>query len=421
MLDRLPLESLSAASLPKRARRQSKLDAILNGAAALFNEAGIGAVSLSDVAARVGVGRATLYHYVSDREDLVFQCFQRSCARETERIALAAENPDPLAGVLQYFRDCLTSDVPLAIVTDLDYMSGDGRSIIVKAIRRNYQALVDILAEGIAKHRIRPCDERIVAHALTSMIAHIQMARRWLDAGSLPLDAEALVESIRVGVATDASRTFTCTLDVDQFSRLKAAPFGKGGMGEMRVEQILMVASRMFNARGIEAVSLDQIASELGATRGVVYHYFSDKENLAQRCADRAYEIYSAIIDLAEIEGDDSFEKLSIISHLNAQALAGSLQPLALWIGLDAFGPGHQREHRERLQSLLRRTVALAEAGITEGNRRTFDPAMTAVARSGAFSWIPRWEPPVEGATSGRIADELVALFNRGLALHATR
>lgn len=403
-------------SLPRVARRQSKLDAILEGAATLFNEDGIGAVSLADVAKRVGVGRATLYHYVVDREDLVFQCFQRSCALDTERLGIAAEEPHAVDGLLNYFRESVSCSVPSAVVTDLGYMSSDGRSIIGKSIRRNHQTLIELISKGIKFGEIRHCDERVVAHALASMISHVRMAHRWVDLSTSSLDIDALIESLRTGSVADRKRNFKCTIDVERFNRLKAASFEPASISEMRVEQILMMASRMFNARGVEAVSLDEIAAELGATRGAVYHYFSDKEELVRRCADRAHDIYESFINEAETTGRDSFERLSIVGHLNSQAQAGILQPLALWIGLDAFSPGQRQRHRQRLRSLLHRTVTFAEQGIAAGDRLPLDPRTLAVARAGAFSWIPRWEPPIDDLTPFKIADELTELFNHGLS-----
>lgn len=403
-------------SVPRISRRQSKLDAILDGAATLFNEDGIGAVSLADVAKRVGIGRATLYHYVVDREDLVFQCFQRSCALDTERLAIAADEPSAVDGLLNYFRESVSDSVPTAVVTDLGYMSADGRSIIGKSIRRNHQAMIELISKGIKLGEIRPCDERVVAHALASMISHVQMAHRWVDLSNSTLDIEALIESLRIGSIADRKRSFQCSIDVERFNRLKAASFEPGSISEMRVEQILMMASRMFNARGVEAVSLDEIAAELGATRGAVYHYFSDKEELVRRCADRAHDLYESFINEAEQTGRDSFERLSIVGHLNSQAQASTLQPLALWIGLDAFSPGQLQRHRQRLRSLLHRTVSFAEEGIAAGDRLPLDSRTLAVARAGAFSWIPRWEPPIDDLTPFKIADELTELFNHGLS-----
>jgi len=407
--------------LPRTRRQQSRLDAILEGASTLFNEEGIGAVSLMDVARRVDVSRATLYHHVNDREDLVFRCYQRSCETTVELLEAAAEIDDPLAGILHYLRESLANPGASAVVTDLGWMSADGRSIIAKAVARNHLARIELIERGIEAGRIRPCDARIVSHGLASLIAHFQMAARWVDISAGPLDVDAVVDCVRIGAVVDRSRPFAYREDVDRFSRLRAAGFGPGGMAEMRIEQILMAASRLFNARGVEGVSIDEIASELGATRGVVYHYFSDKEDLVRRCADRAHALFEAFIDHADRTGRDSVEKLSIVGHLNSQALAGTLQPLVMWIGLDAFAAEGRRQHRERLRQLLARAVAFVEGGIAAGERHPFDPRTLVVVGAGAFSWIPRWHPAVPDATPHAIADELTALVNHGLASDRAR
>lgn len=43
---------------------------------------------------------------------------------------------------------------------------------------------------------------------------------------------------------------------------------------------ILDAAERLFEARGVSRVSLQQIADDAGVTRGAVYHHFSDKAEL---------------------------------------------------------------------------------------------------------------------------------------------
>ena len=56
-------------------KRQSKREALLAGAATLFNARGIAGTSLADVAEAVGLTRAAVYYYVNDRAELVFQCY----------------------------------------------------------------------------------------------------------------------------------------------------------------------------------------------------------------------------------------------------------------------------------------------------------------------------------------------------------
>ncbi len=51
-------------------KRSERLTAILEAASQLFREYGVKKTSLEDVAARAGVGKATLYHYVDGKAEL---------------------------------------------------------------------------------------------------------------------------------------------------------------------------------------------------------------------------------------------------------------------------------------------------------------------------------------------------------------
>ena len=49
-----------------------------------------------------------------------------------------------------------------------------------------------------------------------------------------------------------------------------------------KVEAILDASWRLFLARGVEAVTVDEIAAEAGVSKGTIYSYFADKHALFQ-------------------------------------------------------------------------------------------------------------------------------------------
>ncbi len=401
----------------RSAKRISKRDGILATAAMLFNEQGVAGVSLGEVAKAQGVGRASLYHYVADREDLIFQCFLRSCEAETERLDLAAEAARPLDRVLQYLRESLAPEAAQhAVITDLAILSGEARSIVQKARARNTQRLASMIGDGIEAGDIRPCDEQIVARVLPAMVSYGLMARQWMDPTGGGIDPEAVADFVAYGSAADPGVDFDCALNAESFSRLHAATFGRKSLNDMRIEQILMMGSKLFNERGYDAVSLEDVAAALGATRGAIYHYLDDKEDLLRRCSERGHELYEAFINAADAHGRTGLEKTAIVSHLNSQAQAGSLQPLAAWMAMDALSPAQRQRYRQRMRGLLARTEQFAEQGVQDGSRRAHDVRSITVARAGAYLWIPKWKPELEPITERYLADEIVALFHKGLA-----
>jgi AcrR family transcriptional regulator len=410
------------SSEPPRAalspKRQGKLDAILGVASEMFNASGVSSVSLGEVAARTGMSRATLYYYVADREDLLFKCYLRSCEAEAELLAEADELSGGLPGLLHYVRISIRPRTARTVIADVGSLSEGARKIIVAAQRRMHVQLREMISQGVKARAIRPCDEDIIARTIAGIVSWSPLADRWYDAGepqALALDPDAVCDFLCEGATSDPDEKLSYPLDISAFSRLQVAGFDRKSRADMRIEQIATVASRLFNQRGVEGVSLEDVASELGATRGVVYHYFQDKEDLLRVCQARAVELYEAFFDAAEAAGRDGAERAAFVTHLNAQAQAGSLAPLAPWIGLVALSPAQRQRQRRRIRSLFDRTIALAEQGLADGSRRPHDVRSIARLRAGSYLWIPSWLSEQEGYTPRRIADEITDLFQRGL------
>ncbi len=68
-----PANANSAKARGRPSKRTLKRKALLDGATGLFNARGISGTSLADVAETLGLSRASVYYYVNDRAELVFQ------------------------------------------------------------------------------------------------------------------------------------------------------------------------------------------------------------------------------------------------------------------------------------------------------------------------------------------------------------
>ena len=63
-----------------------------------------------------------------------------------------------------------------------------------------------------------------------------------------------------------------------------------------REQQTLDVAHRMFAERGYAAVTMDDVAAEVGVTKPLLYAYFGNKERLYLACLERAGEALLATV-----------------------------------------------------------------------------------------------------------------------------
>src|SRR5689334_17206228 len=115
MADLAAAPSAQLASRPRRGRppkRGDRLQLLLDRSAELFNLRGISATSVADLADTLQISRASLYYYIDDREDLVFQCYMRACELTEADLAAAAEGRNGLARTLEFVRLALAPTRP---------------------------------------------------------------------------------------------------------------------------------------------------------------------------------------------------------------------------------------------------------------------------------------------------------------------
>ena len=333
----------ACAQSQKVAPQLAKREAVLNEAAAQFNDAGIGRTSLSDIAKAIGLTRAALYYYVDDRDELVFQCYSRAVEQAASDLDVSAVGARGLDRVVDFIRRSLSPErPPTAILGEIGYLADSAQAIVLKAHRRNASTFVQFIKSGIDDGSVRSCDAEIAGQAILGMLAWIPLSPGWsgdATATYQPRMTEALIDLVRNGVAADRSAALRCPLDVRDLAPAVGNVFDRDAVAASKVEQLLKTASQLFNRRGIEATSLDDITGQLGATKGAFYHYLRDKEELIRRCYARAFDLYDRIIDASEAAGQSGLEKSMFGLHLNVQAQVNGPSHLAPIIGALALSP----------------------------------------------------------------------------------
>ncbi|MFF1513093.1 TetR/AcrR family transcriptional regulator [Streptomyces sp. NPDC058305] len=122
-------ESAGRAPRAKRADARRNQESLLDAAAAIFAESGVEA-PVRDVAARAGVGTATIYRHFPTRADLIIAVYRHqveACAAAGP--ALLAAGPSPYAALTRWidlFVDFLVTKHGLAAVLQPDNTAFDG-------------------------------------------------------------------------------------------------------------------------------------------------------------------------------------------------------------------------------------------------------------------------------------------------------
>jgi AcrR family transcriptional regulator len=134
--------------------------------------------------------------------------------------------------------------------------------------------------------------------------------------------------------------------------------------GQETRERILAEALRLFAARGFARVSVEEIADAAGVTKGAVYHWFADKDDLGRELQHDLYQRLSAV-SLRAIDPDgDTIENMRRSFGAYLEAL-GDLDEARFFLRdawlIPALDEGGRSDHDEAIE-MVRDILAVAVA-----------------------------------------------------------
>jgi AcrR family transcriptional regulator len=184
-----------------------------------------------------------------------------------------------------------------------------------------------------------------------------------------------------------------------------------------RVE-ILKSAANAFRTRGYHATSVDDIAQALRMTKGSLYYYFKNKEEILYVCHDHTLDLLLRTLKGIQARDLSPVDKLRsvIVSfvELMTEELHGTA---AVTLDLNELSPPLRRKitaKRDRFDHAVRRII---RDGIEKGVFRRVDPKFATFAIMGSINWIPHWFNPEGRADSRAIGEAYADFFVGGLAV----
>jgi AcrR family transcriptional regulator len=182
-----------------------------------------------------------------------------------------------------------------------------------------------------------------------------------------------------------------------------------------RRAEILRSAVSAFRRRGYHGASVDEIARTLGMTKGNLYYYFRNKEEILFFCHDWSLDILLDRLREVQKEGGPPDRRLRRLIVAFVHMIIDELHGTALTLDLQALSPAHLKRviaKRDRFDRGLRRII---EDGIASGTFAPGDPKLLTFAVLGAANWITRWYDPRGPATSDEIGHAFADFLLRGL------
>jgi AcrR family transcriptional regulator len=189
-------------------------------------------------------------------------------------------------------------------------------------------------------------------------------------------------------------------------------------------ERILAVALDRFGTRGVDAVSLDEIAAAVGVRKQTVLYWFASKDELVDAVLEAAAAELAVVIDAAvraaprePLAQVDAVVRAVFRPAVRKPALLGLVRELS------RLPAGRAERLRAHVDPLIGRAVTFLEQAMAAGHLRTGDPRLVAALAYATITGIATepealrgvgWEPTPAGLR--HLRTELLAFLRAALA-----
>jgi AcrR family transcriptional regulator len=179
-----------------------------------------------------------------------------------------------------------------------------------------------------------------------------------------------------------------------------------------RFQNIVTVAAEVFQAKGFEAGSLDDVAAALGLRKASLYYYVKSKSDLLRLVFDRAITAALTEVDRLAHITDPRERLIALIRH---QAQLVVRDPALFSVFFDqrsGLADEDMAELGRKERRYVRQFVLAVEAAMDAGVIPKQDARATANTIIGMTSWSYKWFDPRRDSAAD-FADLCVALIVR--------
>ena len=189
------------------------------------------------------------------------------------------------------------------------------------------------------------------------------------------------------------------------------------------MEQALTAAHTLFAERGFAAVTMDEVAAEVGVTKPLLYNYFGNKEQLYIACMERSGDALVSMI--LETVRDASSPSEALNDGLRAFFAFLDADRAAWAVLFDETLPqsgelaDRVAEYRGSLIALVSESL-LAQLPAKRRAAARIEVEALSTALLGAAEALARWWLRSEATTAAEAAELLIATVEPGLRLRST-
>lgn len=372
--------------------RDAKRNAILSHAISLFNARGFFDTRLEDVASRLDTAKTSISYHFKSKQSLLFEAYSANCDFAEDAIAGALAEQTGLQQVQKWLKlvaqaqsaSITGTGPPLAMLNDVSALADDDREQVATRMSACADAICGMIERGNGDGSVDLRSPQLSAFFLLNAP---QWIKAWLDALAPRHHGEAierLLDVLSHGIVNDRSARLNISFAEVRGDEIDML-FNRNTRKQMQKSAFVRVGTRHFNLQGYANVSLNDVAGELGVSRGALYYLFKDKDALLNACADRTLELFER--NLADAVNDAGSIAASL--HVAAARLyAGhlnNLDPLLRPVMFPSLTEAERSLAKARFARVRSRCDELYAMGMREGSIRAAGLDQFGVILSGAI------------------------------------
>ncbi|RZQ61873.1 TetR/AcrR family transcriptional regulator [Amycolatopsis suaedae] len=180
-------------------------------------------------------------------------------------------------------------------------------------------------------------------------------------------------------------------------------------------ESLLLVAVKLFNERGYDGTSMEDLSRKLGITKSAIYHHVRSKEELLRLAVDRALDGLFAVADEVQAGDGRAIDRLERLVRGSVGVLVDRLPFVTLLLRVRG-NTKVERSALARRREFDRIVTDLVTEAAAEGDvRPDVDPAVTSRLLFGLVNSLIEWYRPRGGQPDTALADAVCAVAFDGL------
>ncbi|HEU0191822.1 MAG TPA: TetR/AcrR family transcriptional regulator [Mycobacterium sp.] len=190
---------------------------------------------------------------------------------------------------------------------------------------------------------------------------------------------------------------------------------GQVGRPGYDLDSLLAVAVTVFNERGYDGTSMENLAARLGITKSSIYHHVRGKSELLQLAVDRALDALFAAARHPDSTTGPALDRLENLIRTSIHVLVDQLPYVTLLLRIRGNTPVERRALARRREFDHIVGGLVTEACEERSIRPNVDPELISRLIFGTVNSLTEWYKPSRGLSADELADAMIAMVFDGL------